>query len=158
MFDDVDLPFGRLRLRAAGGAGGHHGLADVIERLGAARLRAAALRRRAGPRREQETADHVLEAFSAAEQARAARAHRARRARARGRRCATGVAAAMNEFNRDPEAESPRRMSDARSRRRLVDLLQEFSIPLLFGVAAAMVAANVDPDGYQRDRALAAVR
>ncbi len=35
-------------------------------------------------------------------------------------------------------------------RRRVLDLLQEFSIPLLFGIAGAMVAANVDPDGYQR--------
>ena len=32
----------------------------------------------------------------------------------------------------------------------IVNLLQEFSIPLLAGIAAAMLAANVDPDGYQR--------
>ena len=40
-------------------------------------------------------------------------------------------------------------MSDS-PRRGFVDLLQEFSIPLLSGIAAAMLAANVDPDGYQR--------
>jgi len=34
--------------------------------------------------------------------------------------------------------------------RGIVNLLQEFSIPLLFGIAGAIVAANVDPDGYQR--------
>ncbi len=32
----------------------------------------------------------------------------------------------------------------------IVDLLQEFSVPLLAGIAAAMLAANIDPDGYER--------
>ncbi|MCB0792421.1 MAG: aminoacyl-tRNA hydrolase [Flavobacteriales bacterium] len=40
--DDLALPFGRLRLRATGGAGGHNGLAHIIQVLGTeafARLR-----------------------------------------------------------------------------------------------------------------------
>jgi PTH1 family peptidyl-tRNA hydrolase len=100
VLDDVDLPFGRLRLRPAGGAGGHRGLADVIECL--ARRDFARLRFGVGrPAADQETADHVLEAFTASEQAvlpeRIARAARAVEAALR-----QGVAAAMNEFNRDP--------------------------------------------------------
>jgi PTH1 family peptidyl-tRNA hydrolase len=104
VFDDVDLPFGRLRLRPSGSAGGHRGLGDVILQLGRedfARLRFGVGR----PAADQETADHVLEPFSAAEQAvlpdRIQRAARALEAALRG-----GVAAAMNEFNRDPDPAS----------------------------------------------------
>src|SRR5262245_32506188 len=102
LLDDVDLPFGRLRLRASGSAGGQRGLADIIEQLGRrdfARLRFGVGR----PGADQETADHVLEAFSADERERLP-ALVERAARAAGVTLRSGIAAAMNEFNRDPEA------------------------------------------------------
>lgn len=34
VYDDLDLPAGRLRIRLRGGAGGHRGVASLIERLG----------------------------------------------------------------------------------------------------------------------------
>ena len=32
--DDIDLPFGSMRLRARGGSGGYNGLKSIIEELG----------------------------------------------------------------------------------------------------------------------------
>jgi PTH1 family peptidyl-tRNA hydrolase len=102
VFDDVDLPFGRLRLRPSGGSGGHRGLADVIERL--TRSDFARLRFGVGrPASELDTVDHVLEEFSIAEQA-VLPEHIARAARAVAATLRSGVYAAMNEFNRDPDA------------------------------------------------------
>jgi PTH1 family peptidyl-tRNA hydrolase len=102
VLDDVDLPFGRLRLRPSGGSGGHRGLADVIERL--ARNDFARLRFGVGrPALEQDTVDHVLETFSAEERA-VLPGHIARAARALEAALRVGVYAAMNEFNRDPDA------------------------------------------------------
>ena len=34
VFDDLDLPAGRLRIRPRGGTGGHRGVASLVERLG----------------------------------------------------------------------------------------------------------------------------
>ena len=34
IYDDLDLPFGAIRLREKGGAGGHNGMRSIIERLG----------------------------------------------------------------------------------------------------------------------------
>ena len=66
VFDDVDLPFARLRMRRTGGSGGHRGLADVIERLGSAdfgRLRFGVGR----PPPDVSTVDWVLSPFADAE-------------------------------------------------------------------------------------------
>jgi PTH1 family peptidyl-tRNA hydrolase len=60
--DETALPFGRLRARARGSAGGHNGLKSCIERLGTtefARLRLGV--GRGDPRRD--LADHVLAKF-----------------------------------------------------------------------------------------------
>jgi PTH1 family peptidyl-tRNA hydrolase len=65
--DEVALPFGRLRARQRGSAGGHNGLKSVIARLGTtefARLRLGI--GRGDVRRD--LADHVLSRFEADEQ------------------------------------------------------------------------------------------
>jgi len=64
--DEVALPFGKLRARARGSAGGHNGLKSVIERLGTtefARLRLGVGRGDA----RRDLADHVLAVFEADE-------------------------------------------------------------------------------------------
>ena len=66
--DDVDLPFGRLRVRASGGDGGQRGLRDVLAVLGredVPRLRIG-VGRAADPTRD--TKAYVLDAFSEAEE------------------------------------------------------------------------------------------
>lgn len=64
--DEVALPFGRLRARSRGSAGGHNGLKSVVERLGTtefARLRLGVGRGDA----RRDLADHVLSVFEAGE-------------------------------------------------------------------------------------------
>lgn len=65
--DDLDLPFGRLKLAAGGGAGGHNGLKSLIACLGGPdfpRVRVGIGR----PAPGQDSANYVLAAFSRAEQ------------------------------------------------------------------------------------------
>ena len=66
VIDEVALPFGRLRARARGSAGGHNGLKSVIAQLGTtefARLRLGVGRGDA----RRDLADHVLSKFEADE-------------------------------------------------------------------------------------------
>jgi PTH1 family peptidyl-tRNA hydrolase len=99
--DDVDLPFGRIRLRAKGGAGGQRGLGHIIDCLGTQefpRLRFGVGR----PQEGWETSDHVLDAFSEAEE-RVLAKRVARAADALTWAVCAGVSLAMNQFNRDPD-------------------------------------------------------
>jgi PTH1 family peptidyl-tRNA hydrolase len=72
LVDDMDLPLGRLRLRASGGAGGHNGLRSTIAHLGGqefARLRIGIGAPSANPvERKERTISHVLGRFQASEQ------------------------------------------------------------------------------------------
>lgn len=95
--DDMELPLGRLRIRARGGAGGHNGLKSVIEQLGSdefARVRVG-IGRAAG---EGDATSHVLGRFSA-EERRALEPVVAAAADAVECILREGAEAAMNKFN-----------------------------------------------------------
>ena len=66
--DEVALPFGRLRARARGSAGGHNGLKSVIERLGTQEFPRLRLGVGRGDSR-RDLADHVLSKFESGERA-----------------------------------------------------------------------------------------
>ncbi len=63
--DDLDLPFGTLRLRADGGSGGHNGLKDLIAVFGTGFPR---LRIGIGRGHDPDAIDRVLGDFSPVEQ------------------------------------------------------------------------------------------
>lgn len=97
VFDDADLPLGRLRLRARGSSGGHNGLGDVLEQLAVDTVP----RLRFGIGRSQQpsdTVDWVLTPFSGEEEATLERAL-PRAADAVLCFVEEGIAPAMNRFN-----------------------------------------------------------
>ncbi len=108
VYDELDLPLGRLRIRKEGSPGGHNGMRDVIRALGTqefVRLRLGIGR----PPSDEDPADYVLSPFTPDERpqvealldaAVAALEHLLR----------DGAESAMNEFNRtsrQPAAISP---------------------------------------------------
>ena len=66
--DEAALPFGRIRARARGSAGGHNGLKSIIERLGTTEFSRLRLGVGRGDGR-RDLADHVLARFERGEQA-----------------------------------------------------------------------------------------
>jgi len=101
--DDVALPFGRLRVRPNGSAGGHNGLKSIIERLGTrefARLRLGVGRGDA----RRDLADHVLSTFEPEERV-GLDTLIARAADAAEMFAVEGIAPVMNRYN--PDATEP---------------------------------------------------
>ena len=95
VLDDLDLPLGRIRMRASGGSGGHNGLNSINASLGTQNY----ARLRIGIGRPQgETIGYVLGAFSP-EEAPEADAAIARAADAAEAWLAHGVSYAMDRFN-----------------------------------------------------------
>lgn len=67
VYDDLDLPLGRLRLRADGSSGGHHGMESIINALGGSNI--PRLRIGIGRPDPEHDIGHVLGNFHRDEQA-----------------------------------------------------------------------------------------
>ena len=97
--DDLDLPFGTIRIRASGGPGGQRGLSSILEKLGTKdipRMRLGIDR----PPGRMDPADYVLQKFSKDEtQLLSETLDRA--ANAALEFVTNGLDAAMNKFNGD---------------------------------------------------------
>lgn len=105
VYDDVDLPLGRLRLRASGSAGGHNGVKSLIQHLGTdafPRLKFG-IGRNAPESQEsrREMVGHVLGRFSP-EEIESLEKNMAHAAEAVNCALSTGLAPAMNRFNQNP--------------------------------------------------------
>lgn len=104
VYDDIDLPLGRLRIRPSGSSGTHNGMRSIVQALGTEKF--PRLRVGIGAADGGRLRDYVLDAFAAGEQPFVDRAiERAVDALvlfARG-----DLRRAMNEFNRDEEPERP---------------------------------------------------
>lgn len=101
--DEVALPFGRLRARARGSAGGHNGLKSIIERLGTQEFPRLRLGVGRGDAR-RDLADHVLSKFDPAERA-GLETFIARAADAAEMFAVDGIGTVMNTYN--PEVTAP---------------------------------------------------
>ena len=97
--DEAALPFGKLRARARGSAGGHNGLKSVIERLGTMEFSRLRLGVGRGDGR-RDLADHVLSKFERSERAEL-ESFITRAADAAEMFAAEGILKVMNTYNPD---------------------------------------------------------
>lgn len=98
LYDDVDLPLGRVRIRKDGSAGTHNGMKSVVERLGTRNIP----RLRMGVGQDMKSgnlADHVLSKFRPDEREQTADMIE-RSAKAALAVLETGLDSAMNEYNK----------------------------------------------------------
>jgi peptidyl-tRNA hydrolase, PTH1 family len=101
--DDLDLPVGQLRIRAAGSAGGHKGMEDVIRHFGTDEF--PRVRVGIGRVDRDATVEYVLSRFDPPEQP-VIEAALERAADAVECWLRDGIASAMNRFNRRKDEES----------------------------------------------------
>ncbi len=102
IYDDLDLPFGRLRMRPSGSSGGHNGVTSIIKTLGTDQF--PRLRLGIGRSEHGGAITHVLARFSRGEE-KALKEYVARGASAALRWHHEGIDVAMNEFNRSVDAD-----------------------------------------------------
>jgi PTH1 family peptidyl-tRNA hydrolase len=101
VYDDLDLPLGKIRLRARGGSGGHRGLDSILRHLGSTEV--PRLRLGIGRPSHGDAVDYVLSDWRAEERP-AMEAAYERAVEAIDCFLQAGIAAAMNQYNAgDPD-------------------------------------------------------
>jgi len=101
VFDEIDLPLGKLRIKPSGSAGTHNGMRSIVEALGTERFARLRVGVRGETQPDYRLRDYVLDEFTPEEapvvEKTIGRAVDALVLFARG-----DLKRAMNEFNRDP--------------------------------------------------------
>lgn len=104
VYDDIDLPVAKLRIKPSGSAGTHNGMRSIVQTLGTERF--PRLRVGIGSADNAPLRDYVLDEFAAEEQPLVERAVQ-RSVEALVLFCRDDLRRAMNEFNRDEPPAAP---------------------------------------------------
>jgi len=106
VFDEIDLPLGKLRIKPSGSAGTHNGMRSIVEALGTERFARLRVGVRGETQPDYRLRDYVLDEFTPEEapvvEKTIERAVDALVLFARG-----DLKRAMNEFNREPASDTP---------------------------------------------------